>query len=698
MLKNNVLGSFRSKSKVISVNDGLLKLSETSSKSKLEKIDGVKGIKKSNQDGISISPLSSEDSNTIMLSKNGISVVKSLVSPRNSESVVESLSNSSDSRKYEVVHGKDVEGFKSGTLIREMGFEQCYGCGNKLQIKSLALEVDKVQLFEHVYASGLPNYQCCKIPVCQPTLNLALWRERLCSYSDFAVCDLLQYGFPLDFDKKKAVVSSEGRNHKGARDFPEFIKKYFDKECAANRIAGPFHKNPLSVNLVVSPMNTVPKDSVDERRVIVDLSWPRGASVNDGISKDIYLGEEINLHYASVEQVCDMVNQIGLGAVIYKRDLRHAYRQVAVDPGDYQYLGYFWEDNFYFDTVLAMGQRNAAMACARTTDAIMYMHAEDGYSGTNYLDDLIGVSLPENGWDAYNSLGQLLRELGLLENFAKACPPSTIQTVLGIVINTVDGTLSVPADRMEEILSLVGEWQEKSSTSKVDLQSLIGKLQYVTKCVLQSRVFMNRLLETLRTIKDKKSIRLSNSFQKDLKWWSLFMDTYNGVSFIPSSVWTEPDVSLATDSCLVGCGGICMEEYFHTGFPADLVEHDMPIHCKEMLAVLIAVRVWGSRLQGMKIQIYCDNEPAVRVINSGRTKDAFMGSCIRELWLEVSKYSFQLRAVHLPGEENRVPDWLSRWECGQKYRDLFNNFIAGEPEKYNEIFIHSDLFKFSGVL
>ena len=29
------------------------------------------------------------------------------------------------------------------------------------------------------------------------------------------------------------------------------------------------------------------------------------------------------------------------GAVIYKRDLRHAYRQIHVDLKDYRYLGYF---------------------------------------------------------------------------------------------------------------------------------------------------------------------------------------------------------------------------------------------------------------------------------------------------------------------------------------------------------------------
>ena len=251
---------------------------------------------------------------------------------------------------------------------------------------------------------------------------------------------------------------------------------------------------------------------------------------------------------------------------------------------------------------------------------------------------------------------------------------------------------------MDEIISLVSEWQGKVKSTKVELQSLIGKLQYVSKCVLQSRVFLNRLLETLRLMKGKKIVRLSKSFQKDLKWWSMFVEEYNGVSFIPSSVWTEPDVTFATDSCLVGCGGINSGEYFHSAFPKDIEDQNLPIHCLEMLTVLVAVRIWGCRLASLKVQIYCDNEPAVKVINSGKTKDAFMGSCIRELWLEVSKYGFQLRAVHLPGEENRVPDWLSRWDCGQGYRDLFHGFIGGEPDKYCEILVTSDLFEFSGEL
>ena len=120
---------------------------------------------------------------------------------------------------------------------------------------------------------------------------------------------------------------------------------------------------------------------------------------------------------------------------------------------------------------------------------------------------------------------------------------------------------------------------------------------------------------------------------------------------------------------------------------------NLPIHCLEMLAVLVGVRTWGRKFSGMKIQIFCDNMATVLVINSSKTRDAFMGTCLRELWLEVCTYEFELRAVHLPGEENRVPDWLSRWDRGSSYRDLFYNHIA--DGSYFDIFIPHNLLEFS---
>ena len=174
------------------------------------------------------------------------------------------------------------------------------------------------------------------------------------------------------------------------------------------------------------------------------------------------------------------------------------------------------------------------------------------------------------------------------------------------------------------------------------------------------------------------------------------MQDYNGVSFIPAMGWAEPDVTFATDSCLEGCGGMCFKEYFHAAFPKSIMNQKLRIHHLEMLAVLVGVRIWGKYCVGMKVKIFCDNEAVVQVINSSKTKDMFLGSCLRELWLKVAPHGFELRSVHLPGVQNRVPDWLSRWNLDKKYRELFYNFIGNETEQYIEIPILEDLFEFSG--
>ena len=362
----------------------------------------------------------------------------------------------------------------SQVLVKYKSIKKKIGCrcGKLLMGIRDDTNLAMIDLFEHIHASGSPNYALCRIPIPYSSLNIAVWRKKLERYDDKIVCEYLQFGFPLDINKSQKLSFNERRNHKGARDYPDFIKKYIGRECGAKRIMGPFRENPLSVPLVVSPMNTVPKDSGDERRVIVDLSWPSGSSVNDGIAKDVYLGEIIDLHYASVEQVCRLVVSSGVGSHIYKRDLRHAYRQIPVDPGDFRYLGYFWDNMLYFDTVLAMGQRNAAMACSRTTGAVIHIHQEAGFSATNYLDDLIGVARVEVSQHAFEHLGQTLCDLGLIENLSKACAPSTVQVVLGIEIDTIKGTLAVPGEKLKEVKEVIIRWKRKRKSSKVQLQSL----------------------------------------------------------------------------------------------------------------------------------------------------------------------------------------------------------------------------------
>ena len=119
-------------------------------------------------------------------------------------------------------------------------------------------------------------------------------------------------------------------------------------------------------------------------------------------------------------------------------------------------------------------------------------------------------------------MGQLLRELGLEESFDKASAPSTSMFFLGVQFDTVACTLSVTPDRLTDLQELLDRWAEKTSTTKKDLQSLLGKLN-----------LMARLLSFLRSVVDEENTVLTVEFQKDIRWWRQILPLYNGVSMMP---------------------------------------------------------------------------------------------------------------------------------------------------------------------
>ena len=122
---------------------------------------------------------------------------------------------------------------------------------------------------------------------------------------------------------------------------------------------------------MLPPLNSVPKGE-SERWIIADLSWPVGSSVNDGIPSKHYLGIAFQLVYPTVDVAARIV-ALDPDCSLFKQYLKRVYRQLPVDPGDYHLLSYSWQDQLYFDTILPMGLRSAAMACQRVTNAICYM-------------------------------------------------------------------------------------------------------------------------------------------------------------------------------------------------------------------------------------------------------------------------------------------------------------------------------------
>lgn len=127
---------------------------------------------------------------------------------------------------------------------------------------------------------------------------------------------------------------------------------------------------------------------------------------------------------------------------------------------------------------------------------------------------------------------------------------------LGILLNSETFTLSITQVKVSDIVGIIQIWLEKETASPKELQSILGKLYFVSCCVRSGRILVSRMLNWLRSFPDI-SLRstVPTYVRLDLMWWYTFRHKYNDLSMIPDSGWSIPDEIIASDACLTGYGG-----------------------------------------------------------------------------------------------------------------------------------------------
>jgi hypothetical protein len=389
------------------------------------------------------------------------------------------------------------------------------------------------------------------------------------------------------------------------------------------------------------------------------------------------LGISTELRYLSVDDLVKVVRDLGRGCLIYKIDLKAAFRQLPVDPGDIHCLGFTWDGHIYIDGVMAMGLRSAAYCCQRLTNSLAYIHGTKGYHLVNYLDDMAGGEVVHKAEAAFLSLRHLLQQLGIFESTDKACPPSTSMVFLGILLDTNHFTITVPEGKLQETLRELHEWDNRDRAKVKQVQSIVGKLNFVGKCVPASRIFIARMLNFLREMNRSGYTSITEEFKLDIKWWLKYIVSYNGVSMMLEPRWYAPDEIIETDACLSGCGAVCGEEFFHMEFPQELLNLELQINVLEMITILVAVQLWSNVLKCKKVLVKCDNMVSVNAFNNLNSRNRLLQACVRDILYICGSQDFQIKLVHIPGCENRTSDALSRWHLGSIYRDQFHASVEG---------------------
>ena len=144
----------------------------------------------------------------------------------------------------------------------------------------------------------------------------------------------MRYGFHIGYNwvnPRKPAKSNMPSTH----EHPEVIDKYIQKELNLDRIAGPFEKGDLQPPVHINRFGIIPKKHQEGKyRLIVDMSYPDGGSINDGIDLDL-----CSLTCLKLEEVVHAIVREGKGALLAKMDLESAYRIIPVHPSDTHLIG-----------------------------------------------------------------------------------------------------------------------------------------------------------------------------------------------------------------------------------------------------------------------------------------------------------------------------------------------------------------------
>ena len=483
------------------------------------------------------------------------------------------------------------------------------------------------------------------------------WDRCLASHPDQRfrryIVDGIRRGFRIGFDYSHAdYTRSSPNNMISARDHPEVVGEYLAAECGAGRVLGPF--DPARFPLVhTSRFGVIPKGSSGKWRLIVDMSSPEGASINDGITESL-----ASLSYVGVDDAAEGVVSYGRGALLAKVDVRSAYRNVPVHPDDWWLMGMLWEGSLYVDTALPFGLRSAPKIFTAIADAAEWIARQEGIrSVIHYLDDFLVLGAPASEECAV-ALRKLLSVFGRLG--------------LPVAEEKLDsGTLEIrlPPRKLNELQQLLQLWVGRKSCTRKELESLTGKLAHASRAVRPGKTFMGRMFQLLGGAhRAHHHIRLNLSFRSDLQWWCSFIASWNGVGMMKPQRGTQHTIHFWTDaSGQFGCGALepHSQEWIQLQWPHTYAREwvrlkEESIALKELLPIVLACAVWGEGWKNRAVTVHCDNLGVVALVNSGYSRVPQIMHLLRCLFFIRARFHLDVWAVHVPGVQNTLADAISR--------------------------------------
>lgn len=454
------------------------------------------------------------------------------------------------------------------------------------------------------------------------------------------------------------------------------------KEVQLKRVAGPFESpEQIAKFFVQSPCGLIPKKGNENAtRLIFHLSYPKGqnSSINACTPDDF-----AKVKYAGVQDAVKLCLKAGKGCWIAKSDISAAFRNLGVLPSQYRWQVMMAEHprtgkKYYFaDKCVVFGASSSCLTFSRVSAGISHIvRTKTGKDNLFYLDDHFYCDTARNYCnEQLRVFLQVCKDICMPVSEDKTEWAVQLLVFLGILICTVTQRVFIPMDKIEKVNNCLNSIIENRKITVKMLQQITGLLNFIGRSVVPGRAFTRRFYSKFSNprLRGHHHVRVDRELRADCRMWLEFLSKPDAYSkpFMDFEVTDLVDLQWTSDaSGAIGFGGClqCPESnelfWFGESWPEWLKEEPYKggagIVFKELYAVALSVELFSHRLENQRVQIYCDNQAVVAIINSSSTNDRLCMILLRMIVLKSLSHNVRYFCKYIISKENKMSDAISR--------------------------------------
>ncbi|ETK84360.1 hypothetical protein L915_10668, partial [Phytophthora nicotianae] len=321
----------------------------------------------------------------------------------------------------------------------------------------------------------------------------------------------------------------------------------------------------------ISPIGTVGKGEEDIR-VINDYAYPRGASVIDFTDRDNFPRISYNPPRDIARRIHDLrTEHPPVEVLLLLGDVSGAFRHVPINENSVHMFAFLFEDYVVFDLSCGFGWCGSPAFYSLAGSVINHLYEpsrpeggapldREPFGGNVWCDDHACVerNVGSRCKDAEVALRRsMITVLGPNAiNEEKFTSWQTTGKALSLLWDTVNGTVSIPTEKLLKAQLRVHALLQTAYASKSDLNKLLGSLrQGLAACFPAARSFYQRLHASAVGMHPGSKRQLNEDDRDDLFWFRAVLlngDRFNKIPVVQFAGIATPTVHIFMDASDTG--------------------------------------------------------------------------------------------------------------------------------------------------